>query len=44
LHPVILEPMSAEQATRTRRWLWVVITLLAYTGIAWLATAVGTPR
>ncbi len=40
LHPVILEPMSSEQAARVRRWLGGVAVLLAYTGIGWLAATV----
>jgi len=44
LHPVILDPMSPEQAARVRRWLWVVVALLAYTGLGWLGTTLGRPR
>lgn len=31
LHPVVLEPLPEETATRVRRWLWVAGALLAYT-------------
>lgn len=40
LHPVILEPMSSEQSARVRRWLGVVVGLLVYTGLSWLAATV----
>jgi rhomboid protease GluP len=40
LHPVILEPMSPEQAARLRRWLVVVAVLVGYAALAWLASAV----
>jgi rhomboid protease GluP len=44
LYPVVLEPMSSEQAARVRRWLWAVAALLAYTALGWLLAAVGGPR
>ena len=31
LRPVVLEPLTDEQASRVRRWLWVAAALLGYT-------------
>jgi len=36
LHPVVLSPMSAERAAAVRRWLWLVVVLLAYAVVGWL--------
>lgn len=35
LHPVVLSPLTAEQAARVRRALWLVAALLAYTVVGW---------
>jgi rhomboid protease GluP len=37
LHPVVLEPMSPEQAARVSRWRWITAAVLLYTLIGWLA-------
>jgi rhomboid protease GluP len=37
LHPVVLEPMPPEQATRLRRWRWLTAAMLGYTALGWLA-------
>lgn len=36
LHPVVLSPLTPEQAAAARRWLWLVGALLAYTVFGWL--------
>lgn len=36
LHPVVLSPLTEEQATRARRRVWLVAALLAYTVVGWL--------
>lgn len=36
LHPVVLSPLTAEQAARARRGVWLVAALLAYTVVGWL--------
>ena len=36
LHPVVLSPMPAERMTAVRRWLWLVVALLAYAVVGWL--------
>ena len=36
LHPVVLSPLTEEQAARVRRWVWLVAALLGYTVIGWL--------
>ncbi len=36
LHPVVLSPLTAEQAASVRRRLWFVAALLAYTVVGWL--------
>lgn len=36
LHPVVLSPLTPEQAAAARRWLWLVAALLAYTVVGWL--------
>ena len=36
LHPVVLSPMPAERVAAVRRWLWLVVALLAYTVVGWL--------
>jgi rhomboid protease GluP len=36
LHPVLLSPLPAERAAAARRWLWLVIALLAYAVFGWL--------
>jgi rhomboid protease GluP len=36
LHPVLLSPLPAERAAVARRWLWLVIALLAYAVFGWL--------
>lgn len=36
LHPVVLEPMSDEQARHVRRWLWVAAIVLVYTLVGWV--------
>jgi rhomboid protease GluP len=40
LHPVALDPMSPERARTTRRWLWIVCAILAYSVIKWIAWVV----
>jgi rhomboid protease GluP len=37
LHPVALDPMSPERARATRRGLWIVGAILAYTVVKWIA-------
>jgi len=44
LHPVVVDPMSAEQAARVRRAVWVVVALLTYTAFGWLGATVARPR
>jgi rhomboid protease GluP len=36
LHPVLLSPLPAERAAVARRWLWLVVALLAYAVFGWL--------
>lgn len=36
LHPAVLEPLTDEQASRVRRWLWVAGALLGYTVVGML--------
>jgi rhomboid protease GluP len=36
LHPVVLSPMAPERAEAVRRWLWLVVALLAYALVGWL--------
>jgi rhomboid protease GluP len=36
LHPVVLSPLPAERAAAARRWLWLVVALLAYAVFGWL--------
>ena len=36
LHPVVLSPMPAERVAAVRRWLWLVVALLAYAVVGWL--------
>ena len=36
LHPVVLSPMPAEHAAVVRRWLGLVVALLAYAVVAWV--------
>ncbi len=36
LHPVVLSPLSPEQATRARRRVWLVAALMAYTLVGWV--------
>ncbi len=36
LHPVVLSPMPAERAAAVRRWLGLVVALLAYAVVAWV--------
>jgi len=36
LHPVVLSPLPAERAAAVRRWLWLVVALLAYAVFGWL--------
>ena len=36
LHPVVLSPLPAERAAAVRRWLWLVVALLAYAVVGWL--------
>jgi rhomboid protease GluP len=36
LHPVLLSPLPAERAAAARRWLWLVVALLAYAVFGWL--------
>jgi rhomboid protease GluP len=36
LHPVVLSPLTPEQAASLRRRLWLVAALLAYTAVGWL--------
>ena len=35
LHPVVLSPMSAERVATMRRWLGLVVALLAYAVVGW---------
>ena len=37
LHPVVLSPLTPEQAASLRRRLWLVAALLAYTAVGWLS-------
>jgi len=36
LHPIVLSPMASERAVVTRRWLWLVVALLAYAVVGWI--------
>ena len=36
LPPVVLSPLTEEQAARARRWVWLVAALLGYTVVGWL--------
>jgi membrane associated rhomboid family serine protease len=36
LHPVVLSPMPAERAAVVRRWLGLVVALLAYAVVGWV--------
>jgi rhomboid protease GluP len=36
LHPVVLSPLPPERASAVRRWLWLVVALLAYAAVGWL--------
>ena len=36
LHPVVLSLMPAERVAAVRRWLWLVVALLAYAVVGWL--------
>jgi rhomboid protease GluP len=36
LHPVVVSPMPAERAAAVRRWLGLVVALLAYAVVGWL--------
>jgi rhomboid protease GluP len=36
LYPVVLSPLPAERAAAVRRWLWLVVALLAYAVVGWL--------
>jgi rhomboid protease GluP len=36
LHPVVLSPLPPERASAVRRWLWLVVALLAYAVVGWL--------
>ncbi|HKQ60730.1 MAG TPA: rhomboid family intramembrane serine protease [Candidatus Polarisedimenticolaceae bacterium] len=36
LHPVVLSPLPAERSAAARRWLWLVVALLAYAVFGWL--------
>ena len=36
LHPVVVSPLPAERAAAARRWLWLVVALLAYAVFGWL--------
>jgi len=36
LHPVVLSPMSTERAAVVRRWLGLVVALLAYAVVGWV--------
>jgi rhomboid protease GluP len=36
LHPVVLSPLPAERGAAARRWLWLVVALLAYAVFGWL--------
>lgn len=36
LHPVLLSALPAERAAVARRWLWLVVALLAYAVVGWL--------
>lgn len=37
IHPVVLSPLTPEQAASVRRRLWLVTALLAYTIVGWLS-------
>jgi rhomboid protease GluP len=39
LHPVALDPMPAERARSSRRWLGAVVIWLGYTVVAWIRSA-----
>ncbi len=39
LHPVVLSPLPAERAAVVRRWLGLVVALLAYAVVGWLRRA-----
>jgi rhomboid protease GluP len=36
LHPIVLSPLPPERAAAVRRWLWLVLALLAYAVVGWL--------
>ncbi len=36
LYPVVLSPLPAERAAAVRRWVWLVVALLAYAVVGWL--------
>jgi len=36
LHPVVLSSLPAEGAAAVRRWLWLVVALLAYAVVGWV--------
>jgi rhomboid protease GluP len=36
LHPVVLSPLPPERTAALRRWLWLVVALLAYAVVGWL--------
>lgn len=36
LHPAVLSPLPAERSAVARRWLWLVVALLAYAVFGWL--------
>ena len=36
LHPVVLSPLPVERGAAARRWLWLVVALLAYAVFGWL--------
>jgi rhomboid protease GluP len=36
LYPVVLSPLPPERASAVRRWLWLVVALLAYAVVGWL--------
>ena len=36
LHPVVLDPMTPEQAERARRWLWILGAVVVASVIGWL--------
>jgi len=37
LHPVVLSPLPPERAAAVRRWLWLVVALLAVAVVGWSA-------